>query len=107
LASEDALFAALLVALALQALLVVARLNAVAMIGALAVLWAVLTLQPLGYWLALGASALMALSHGAMLGIALSGKGEIAVWPVAYAAAVGALNLFVVVALLARRNRFE
>jgi hypothetical protein len=37
----------------------------------------------------------------------LSGEGEIAVWPVVYAAAVGALNLFIVVALLARRDRFE
>lgn len=107
LASEDGLFAALLVALALQAVLVIARLNAIAIIGALAVLWAVLALQPVGYWLALGASALMALSHGAMLGVTLSGEGEIAVWPVVYAAAVGALNLFIVVALLARRDRFE
>jgi len=106
LASEDGLFAALLVALALQALLVVAKLNAVAIIGALAALLAVLMLQPVGYWLALGASALMALSHGAMLGVALQAEGEIAVWPVTYAAAVAALNLFIVVALLARRDRF-
>jgi hypothetical protein len=106
LASEDRLFAALVIALALQAALVIARLNALAIIGALVVFWAVLTLQAIGYWLALFAAALMALSHGAMLGGFLSGKGEVAAWSVACAAAVAALNLFIVVALLARRDRF-
>jgi hypothetical protein len=42
-----------------------------------------------------------------MLGSFLSGKAEVAAWSVAYAGAVAALNLFIVVALLARRDRFE
>jgi hypothetical protein len=106
-AGEDRLFAALVIALAVQAAVVIAGLNALAIIGALVVFWAVLTLQAIGYWLALFAAGLMALSHGAMLGSFLSGKAEVAAWSVAYAGAVAALNLFIVVALLARRDRFE
>jgi hypothetical protein len=104
-AREDRLFGGLLIALAVQTLLVVAQLNALAILGAVAVLWGVLSQQQMGYWLGLLASVALALLHGAALFAAA--RQDIPAVALIFPSCVMALNVFIVGALVSRRDRFQ
>ncbi|MFB3881489.1 MAG: hypothetical protein ACE149_09495 [Armatimonadota bacterium] len=106
-AREDRLFAALLVALAIQAVLVIATLNPLAILGALALFWVVLARQLIGLWLGLGLATVLALSHLVMLRSLLVAGQQTSALLLAYAAVTAALNTFIAVALWARRGRFQ
>ena len=106
-AREDRLFAALLAALALQTVLVIATLKPLAILGALALFWAVMTRQLLGFWFGLGPAAVLALSHIVMLRTLLAAGGQANLLLLVYAATTATINVFIAGALWARRDRFE
>jgi hypothetical protein len=100
---EDPVFGALLALLVLQALLMIVYLNPLAIVGGVALVWGVLTMQRWAYWLALIASAILALYHFLILlamGWNVEGLG-LGIYCV-----IIVVNLGVVCLLLARRNDF-
>jgi hypothetical protein len=107
LAREDGLFAALLVALAAQALLAFTRLNPWAIVGALGLLWAILTLQRWGYWLGLALAGVQVLVHTVLALTIAAPEADDVTLATAYALAMIGLNLFIALALLARNELFE
>jgi hypothetical protein len=104
---QDVLFGWLLAALALQAALTLMRPNFWVIAAAAVLIWGVLTLQRWGYYLALALAGLQALGHFVLLSVVRSGGQEVEAWVTAYALAVAALNLFILLALIARRHLFE
>ncbi len=106
-ARQDALFGWLLAALALQGALTLVRPNFWVIAGAAALIWGVLTLQRWGYYLALVLAGLEAFGHLVLLSVVHSGGREVEAWVTGYALVVAGLNLFILIALLARRQLFE
>ncbi len=106
-ARQDPLFGWLLAALALQGVLTLARPNFWAIAGAAALIWGVLTLQQWGYYLALMMAGLQVFGHLVLLSVIHSGGGEVDAWVTGYGLVIVGLNLFIFIALLARRHLFE
>jgi len=87
--------------------LVIATLKPLAILGALALFWAVMTRQLLGFWFGLGLAAVLALSHIVMLRTLLAAGDQANVLLLVYAATTATINVFIAGALWARRHRFE
>jgi len=104
LAGQDPVFGLLLALLVLQALVVVAAGTPLAIIGAVAIIWGIITLHMLAFWGALTVSAMLALWHLRLLSVAdeVGGTGGMV-----FFGAVAGLNLLIVGLLLARRQRFS
>jgi hypothetical protein len=107
LAREDGLFAALLVALAAQALLAFARLNPWAIVGAVGLLWAVLTLQRWAYWLAMALAGVQVLVHTVLALVFAGAETNDVALAMAFALAMVGLNLFIALALAVKSDLFE
>ncbi len=108
LAREDPLFGALLVALAAQGLLIVILQPRLwSMLGAVGLVWAVASLRRWAYYAALMLSSLLAFGHVLLLYSAYATYDGIEAGGLVYYLGMIAVNGFIALALLARREYFE
>lgn len=108
LARADALFGALLVALAAQGLLIaVLQPRFWSILGAIGLVWAVASLRRWAYYAALILSSLFAFGHLMVLCSAYAGYGGLETGGLSYYLGIVILNTFIAVTLLAKRNYFE
>ncbi len=108
LAREDALFGALLVALAAQGLLIAAlQPRFWSIVGAIGLVWAVASLRRWAYYAALALSSLFGFAHLLMLYSAYTGYEGLEAGGLAYYLGMVGVNTFIALILLAKRDYFE